>query len=277
MLKLMHTASPQPASNTQATAILAAMKARNPKADPLGRIPDVHPLKIPRHIAIIMDGNGRWATARNLPRMLGHRAGAKSVRTVVEEIGRLGVEYLTLYSFSLENWKRPKDEVDALMALYLEYMESQRVDLMKENIRLIQIGRREGLPQACLDKRDEIMELTRHNTAGTLVLAVNYGSRAEITDAVRAIAKQVRDGELNPENISEDTITSSLNTAGIPDPDLLIRTAGEMRISNYLLWQISYAEIHVTSTLWPDFGIDNLHAAIRDYASRNRKFGGLST
>lgn len=253
----------------------AAMRRRNPKADPLALLPDVHPSRIPRHIAIIMDGNGRWATQRGLPRMLGHRAGAKTVRSIVEQIGRLGVEYLTLYSFSLENWKRPKEEVDALMALYLEYMDAQREEFMRENIRFHQIGLTDGLPQACIDKRDEIRELTRNNTAGHLVLAVNYGSRAEITHAVRAIAHRVQRGELAPADIDETTVANELHTSGIPDPDLLIRTAGEMRISNFLLWQLSYAELYATPTLWPDFTPEHLKDAIRSYASRNRTYGGL--
>jgi undecaprenyl diphosphate synthase len=263
--------APDPA----ALEIAAAMRRRNPKADPLTLLPDVHPSRIPRHIAIIMDGNGRWATQRGLPRMLGHRAGAKTVRSIVEQIGRLGVEYLTLYSFSLENWKRPKEEVDALMALYLEYMDAQREEFMRENIRFRQIGLVDGLPQTCIDKRDEITELTRNNTAGTLVLAVNYGSRAEITHAVRTLAERVKRGELNPADIDEIAVAGALHTSGLPDPDLLIRTAGEMRISNFLLWQLSYAELYATPTLWPDFTPEHLNDAIRGYASRNRTYGGL--
>jgi len=267
--------SPSAAADAAAVAIAAEMRRRNPKADPLALLPDVHPARIPRHIAIIMDGNGRWATQRGLPRMLGHRAGAKTVRSIVEQIGRLGVECLTLYSFSLENWKRPKEEVDALMALYLEYMDAQREEFMRENIRFRQIGLTDGLPQACIDKRDEITELTRNNTAGTLVLAVNYGSRAEIAGAVRAIAKRVQNGDLTPEAVSEGTIAEALDTNGLPDPDLLIRTAGEMRISNFLLWQLSYAELYSTPTLWPDFTPEHLSDAVRSYAARSRTYGGL--
>jgi undecaprenyl diphosphate synthase len=259
-----------------AVEVAAAMRRRNPKADPLKYIPDVHPSRIPRHVAIIMDGNGRWATQRGLPRMLGHRAGAKVVRTIVEQIGNLGIECLTLYSFSLENWKRPKEEVDALMALYLEYMDAQREEFMRENLRFRQIGLTEGLPQACIDKRDEIVELTKNNTAGTLVLAVNYGSRAEIVAATRKLAARVGAGELQPSDITEAAIAGSLDTADLPDPDLLIRTAGQLRISNFLLWQLSYAELYATPTLWPDFTVEDLHAAVRDYASRNRTFGGLT-
>ncbi len=256
-------------------AALSRMKTLNPKADPLARIPGVAPSRIPRHIAIIMDGNGRWANERGLPRRAGHKAGALSVREAVEECGRLGVEALTLYSFSLENWKRPREEIEALMALYLEYMRAEREHLVKHNIRFRQIGRREGLPPEALAELDRTLEATASCTGPTLCLAVNYGSRAEITDAARAIARKVRDGALRAEDVDERTISEHLNTAGLPDPDLLIRTAGEMRVSNYLLWQISYSELHVAPTLWPDFRAEHLHAAIRDFASRRRRYGGL--
>ncbi len=247
-----------------------------PKADPVARLPDVHPARIPRHIAVIMDGNGRWAAQRGFPREFGHRTGASSVRTIVEECGLLGVEALTLYSFSMENWRRPRDEIDALMTLAISYFEGERDQLMREGIRLRVIGRREGLPQQVLDAIDRTVEATSRNTGPVLCLAINYGSRAEIADAARAIAGDVRAGRLDPAEVDEAEIESRLSTAGIPDPDLLIRTAGEMRVSNFLLWQISYAEIHVTRTLWPDFGVPDLHAAVRDYASRTRRFGGLS-
>jgi undecaprenyl diphosphate synthase len=247
----------------------------NPKAEPLVRLPDVPPSRIPRHIAIIMDGNGRWAKERGLPRRAGHKAGALAVRAAVEECGKLGVEALTLYSFSLENWKRPREEIEALMALYLEYMRAERELLVKHNMRFRQIGRREGLPPEALAELDLTLEATKNCTGPTLCLAVNYGSRAEITDAVRAIARRVAQGELAPDAIDEAALSAHLDTAGLPDPDLLIRTAGEMRISNYLLWQISYSELHVTPTLWPDFRAEHLHAAVRDFASRRRRFGGL--
>jgi len=256
-------------------AIVERMKRRTPAADPVGRLPDVHPGRIPRHIAIIMDGNGRWAQQRGFPRIFGHRNGAPVVRAMVEECGKLGVECLTLYSFSLENWKRPADEIEALMELYTTYIEGESDRIVGENIRFRQIGRREGLPARVLAAVDRLTELTAANTGPTLCLAVNYGSRAEIVDAVRAIAERVERGELAASAIDEGTVDGSLYTAGMPDPDLLIRTAGEMRISNYLLWQISYAELHVTEVLWPDFGVDDLHAAIRDYAGRSRRFGGL--
>jgi undecaprenyl diphosphate synthase len=263
------------AGDPEAQRALAAMRARNPKADPSAHLPDVHPTRIPRHVAIIMDGNGRWANARGLPRVMGHARGAEGVRTIIEQCGRLGVEVLTLYSFSSENWKRPPEEIHALMGLYVRYLSAEEPRFMEENLRFRQIGRREGLPAEVLDAVDRLTEKTRNNTAGTLCLAVNYGSRAEIVDAVRAIARRARSGELDPQAITDATIAGALSTAGLPEPDLLVRTAGEMRVSNFLLWQISYAEIHVTDVLWPDFGIEQLHDAIRDFARRTRKFGGL--
>jgi undecaprenyl diphosphate synthase len=263
------------AQDPEAQRIVAALQRRNPNADPLKYLPDVHPGAIPRHIAIIMDGNGRWATQRGLPRPMGHQAGAPTVKRVIEMCGRLGVEVVTLYSFSLENWKRPPEEVNALMALYIAKIESERELLMRENVRFVQIGRREGLPKLVLEKADELMELTKRNTAATLCLAVNYGSRAELSDAMQTIAHKVKSGAIAPEQIDEALIEKHLYTAGLPDPDLLIRTAGEMRISNYLLWQISYAELYVTPVLWPDFSNDDLLNAIREYARRTRKFGAV--
>lgn len=236
---------------------------------------DVPKERRPRHIAVIMDGNGRWATQQNLPRTAGHRAGARAVRDTAVECGRLDIKYLTLYSFSLENWKRPTEEVQALMALCLEYLTKQRQELIDNNVRFQQIGRRDGLPQSVLDELDETIRESRHCTGLTLTLALNYGSRAEITDAVRTIAHKAAQGEIDPDTIDEATIARHLYTADMPDPDLLIRTAGEMRVSNYLLWQISYAEIHVTETLWPNFTVEHLHAAIREYANRQRRFGAV--
>ncbi len=259
------------------TAVLAAISARNPKADPLSRLPDVPPSRLPRHIAIIMDGNGRWANARGFPRIFGHRNGAAAVRTTVEECVALGIECITLYSFSMENWKRPADEVEALMALYVTYMTGEAQAFAREGIRLVQIGRREGLPPQVLELGDRVQRETANNRVLTLCLAVNYGSRAEIVDAVRAIATKARSGTLDPAAINDAAITAHLGTAGLPEPDLLIRTAGEMRLSNFLLWQLSYAELYVTQTLWPDFGIAELHAAIRAYGQRTRRFGGLTT
>jgi undecaprenyl diphosphate synthase len=231
----------------------------------------------PGHIAIIMDGNGRWAQQRDLPRTAGHRAGARAVRDTLVECGRLGIKTLTLYSFSLENWKRPADEINALMELCIEYLIKQRQELIDNNVRFVQLGRREGLPSNVLEQLDETIEASRHCTGLTLALALNYSARAEITDAARELARKVRDGELDVDAIDEAAVASHLYTAGLADPDLLIRTAGEMRVSNYLLWQISYAEIHVTDVLWPDFQVADLHTAIRDYAGRVRRYGAIKT
>ena len=241
---------------------------------------DIPKERIPRHIAIIMDGNGRWAVRRNLERVRGHQQGAKTVRTVVTECANLrknagGPDYLTLYSFSLENWKRPASEVSFLMEMYIEYLRSERATMMEHNIRFRQIGRLDHLPDPVLDEMAITLDQTKDNDGLTLVLALNYGSRAEIVDGVRAIAERVRAGTLDPRDISEETISQSLYTAGMPDPDLLIRTAGEMRVSNYLLWQISYAELWVSPKFWPDFDVPELHAAIHAFAARNRRFGGL--
>jgi len=235
----------------------------------------LEPEQLPRHIAVIMDGNGRWANGRNLPRIHGHIEGAANVRAVITHCARLHLEALTLYSFSAENWKRPKSEVDALMDLYVEYLIKEREEIMENNVRLIQIGRREGLPAPVLHELDETQSISRDNTGLKLCLAINYGSRDEIVDAVRAIAKRVQAGRLDPAEIDERCVSDALYTAGIPDPDLLIRTAGERRISNFLLWQISYAELYVTDVLWPDFRPEHLNEAIRDYAGRQRRFGGV--
>ncbi|MFM9995027.1 MAG: isoprenyl transferase [Phycisphaerales bacterium] len=262
-------------SDPAALEVVARMRAHNPKADPLGRLPDVHPSRIPRHIAIIMDGNGRWAEARGFPRLFGHRNGAAAVRETVEECGRLGVECLTLYSFSSENWKRSRDEVDALMALCVMYVQGERDALNREGVRFRVIGRREGLPPEVVAAIDETERSTQQNRAATLCLAINYGSRDEIVNAARSLARDAKAGTLDPDAIDADAIASRLWTADLPDPDLLIRTAGERRISNFLLWQISYAELYVTDALWPDFGVAELHRAVRDYASRERRFGGV--
>ena len=233
------------------------------------------PAKLPRHVAIIMDGNGRWARAQGKERVEGHARGAKSVDEVTEECCRLGLGQLTLYCLSSENWKRPKPEIDFLMALLKEYLLAERKKILDQNSRVTVIGRRDGLPDEVLAEIDENMRLTRGNTGLTLCLAINYGSRAEIVDAVRAVAERVQRGELAPDRIDEAVISGSLYTAGMPDPDLLVRTAGEMRVSNYLLWQISYAELWVTPKFWPEFGPATLNEALRDYARRERRFGGL--
>jgi undecaprenyl diphosphate synthase len=236
--------------------------------------------RMPRHIAVIMDGNGRWAVRQGLERVRGHQEGARTVRKIVTECAQLrkqfnGPDYLTLYSFSLENWKRPAEEVSFLMQMYIEYLRTERETMMENNIQFRQIGRIDQLPDPVLEEVDVTLKETKNNDGLTLVLALNYGSRAEITDAVRAIAEKVRAGQLDPRDISEKTIGDHLYTAGMPDPDLLIRTAGEMRVSNYLLWQISYAELYVSEKFWPDFGVEDLHDAMRSFAGRNRRFGGL--
>jgi len=228
----------------------------------------------PRHIAFIMDGNGRWAKARNLPRTEGHKAGAAATPPLVEACVNAGIEAVTLYSFSTENWARSTDEVGGLMELYVEYLVSQRSLLLDNNLRFVPLGQREGLPRPVLNELDRNAELGAANQGMTLALALNYGSRQEITSAVQAIAKRVAAGELSPQEIEPSTIDQHLGTAGLPDPDLLVRTAGEMRLSNYLLWQISYAELYVTDTLWPDFDQAELDKALAAFASRKRRFGG---
>jgi undecaprenyl diphosphate synthase len=235
------------------------------------------PNRLPRHVAIIMDGNGRWAQRQGKERAEGHAQGAHSVDVITEECCRLGIGQLTLYCLSSENWKRPKPEIDFLMALLKEYLLAERQKILDQNIRFTVIGRRSGLPDEVLAEIDENVRLTQHNTGLTLCLAINYGSRAEIVDAVQSLANRVSRGELKPEEIDERAISGSLYTAGMPDPDLLVRTAGEMRVSNYLLWQISYAELWVTPKFWPEFDPPLLHEACRAFANRERRFGGLNT
>jgi undecaprenyl diphosphate synthase len=230
---------------------------------------------LPRHVAIIMDGNGRWAQRRGLARVMGHHEGSKTVRRIVTACAERKIEALTLYSFSSENWSRPADEVAALMTLLQEHLKSELPVMLQNGIRFRRIGRREGMPAEVLALLDETERATAHGTGMTLSLALNYGARAEIVDAVRAIAAKAKQGALDPAAIDEATIDAHLGTSGLPDPDLLIRTAGQMRVSNFLLWQISYAELHVTETLWPDFGAEDLERAFRDFAGRQRTFGGL--
>ncbi len=232
--------------------------------------------RLPQHIAIIMDGNGRWASAQNLPRIEGHRRGVRSVRAVIEECSRLGLQQLTLYCFSSENWKRPESEQRLLMQLLEQYLVEERSEILRQNLRFSVIGRREGLSEAVLREIDVSTSVSAENNGMRLCLAVNYGSRGEIVDAVRAVAVDVAAGKLSPHEITEETLESRLYTAGMIDPDLVIRTAGEMRLSNYLLWQISYAELWVTSRFWPEFNSNDLHQACRDYAARDRRFGGLT-
>jgi undecaprenyl diphosphate synthase len=232
--------------------------------------------QLPRHIAIIMDGNGRWAKERKLSRVHGHEEGAKTVRTIVTHCARLGIEVLTLYSFSIENWRRPEVEVGSLMNLYARYLLAERATIMDNNVRFMHLGRREGLPETVLIEMDRNITLSRNNTGLKLCLALNYGGRQEIADALRTIARDIQEGRVDPSSVNETLICGALYTAGLPDPDLLIRTAGEQRVSNFLLWQIAYAELHVCDKLWPEFEIEDLNAAIRDFAGRERRFGGVS-
>jgi undecaprenyl diphosphate synthase len=230
---------------------------------------------IPRHIAIIMDGNGRWANARGLPRVEGHRAGAESVREAVETCRELGVEYLTLYAFSSENWKRPEKEVNALMKLLERFLRDKLPEMLKQNVRFHAIGHHELLPPKCREQIEQATEDTEHNTGLNLVLALSYGSREEITDAARAIARKAASGELDPDAIDKELFARHLYTAGFPDPDLLIRTSGELRISNFLLWQISYSEIVISPKNWPDFRGADMRQAVEEYARRHRRFGAV--
>jgi len=231
--------------------------------------------RLPRHIAIIMDGNGRWAQHRGLPRIEGHRNGSKGVRFTITETARLGVECLTLYSFSTENWKRPPEEVAGLMDLYEQYLIEERPTIMNNNIKVRHIGFEQILPDRVLRELRETVRISQNNTGMTLCLALNYSGRSELVAAIQKMVNDSRDGSLKAEDIDETMVSSYLDTAGLPDPDLLIRTAGEMRISNFLLWQISYVELYVTDVLWPDFDGDVLYGAIKDYAGRDRRFGGL--
>lgn len=242
-------------------------KAANARTDPSR--------PFPRHIAIIMDGNGRWAQERRLRRILGHREGIRSVREITTECARLGVESLTLYSFSVENWKRPSAEVRYLMGLLAKFLVAERPTLMKNDVRLRAIGRLRDLPKPALAALRETEKLTRDNSGMLLRLALSYGGRTEIADALKRVAEDAVSGALDPESIDEETLRAYLYDPETPDPDLLIRTAGEMRISNFLLWQISYSELYVSPVCWPEFRKPELEAALEAYASRKRKFGGL--
>ncbi len=231
--------------------------------------------RMPQHIAIIMDGNGRWAKQQSQPRIEGHRRGAAVVRQVTTECCRLGIAQLTLYCLSSENWKRPQEELDFLMHLLQYYLIDELPTLMENNLQLKIIGRRDRIPETVAQQMDETMARTSRNTGTRLCLAINYGGRREIVDAVRKIAVKVGQGDLAVDEIDEQTISDHLYTCGMPDPDLIIRSAGEMRLSNFLLWQISYCELWVSPRFWPEFRIDDLHQAIRDFAGRHRRFGGL--
>jgi len=234
------------------------------------------PPRLPRHVAVIMDGNGRWAEARGHSRLMGHAAGAERAKELTERCGKLGIEVLTLYSFSVENWKRPADEVAGLMELAALQLAAERESLAASNVRFRHLGSRLGLPARVLDELDTTERRTAHCSGLTLCLALNYGARDEIVAAMRSLAREVAEGRLSPADIDEGLVSSNLSTAGLPDPDLVIRTAGESRMSNFLLWQVSYAELHVTSVLWPDFDAVALDAALADYVGRTRKWGRLA-
>ena len=235
----------------------------------------IDPARLPAHVAIIMDGNGRWAARRSLPRVAGHRAGASAVRRAVEASAGLGIGCLTLYAFSTENWKRPRSEVDALMRLLKEFLGKELRNLHKNNVRFQTIGRCEGLDAKLLGEIRKAEQLTSGNTGLTLSIAINYGGRTEIVDACRRLALEVSEGRLSPSEIEDRHISENLYTRSLPDPDLLIRTSGEMRLSNFLIWQVAYSEIHVTPTFWPDFSERDLYEAVIDYQNRDRRFGGL--
>jgi len=277
----MHSLGPdtqpgaQQMSRPEDRAAFDRIKARYPGADPAGILPDVPPSKIPRHIAIIMDGNGRWAEERGFPRVVGHRNGMKAVRDTIETAAKVGIEVVTLYSFSTENWSRPSDEIQALMQMCVMYCAGEQEALAEHNVRVRVLGRRQGLPDEVVEALSQLEAATKDCSGLTVCLAINYGSRDEIVDAVRSIAARVKAGQLEPEEIGQITIADSLYTSGIADPDLLIRTGGDCRVSNYLLWQISYAEIIVLDEYWPDFDAQALCGAVRSFASRSRRFGGL--
>jgi len=245
------------------------MSAGAPTSKPPG-------LTLPRHIAIIMDGNGRWARERGFPRIRGHEEGAESVRTVLRTCGEWGVQYLTLYAFSTENWKRPKSEVAALMKLLERFLRKEAPELMEQNVRLQAIGRITDLPDSCQRELHRVIELTAGNTSTTLILALSYSGRLEIIDAAKSLLLAVKQGHLDEAMIDPDVFSKHLYTRYYPDPDLLIRTSGEMRISNFLLWQLSYTEIYVTKKLWPDFRKADLLEAVEDYSKRQRRYGGLA-
>lgn len=230
---------------------------------------------LPRHVAIIMDGNGRWAKERHLPRVEGHRAGAESARIIIRTAGELGIKYLTLYAFSVENWNRPKDEVDALMKYLIHYLKTETPELNKNNVKLEVIGQIWRLPENVQEHLKKSIATLSKNNGLTLIMALSYGGRTEIVDAVRGIAQKVKQGKLDPSEITEQVFAQHLYTSNFPDPDLLIRTSGEMRISNFLLWQISYAELVITPTLWPEFRKPQFFTALEEYVRRHRRFGGV--
>ncbi len=270
----------QPATDSLDPATQAALdriKARYPDADPVGLLPGVDLTKIPVHIAMIMDGNGRWAQERGLPRIKGHHSGAKNVQVMLEACAAIGVEVLTLYSFSTENWSRPDDEIQGLMEMCVAYCEHERAALKSNNVKVRVLGRREGMPEQALAALDSLVEATKECTGITMCLAVNYGGRDEIVDAARSLAAKAVSGEIDPNQIDASMFADSLTTKGLPDPDLLIRTGGDFRVSNYLLWQISYAEIMVTDVQWPDYSQKEFFGMIRQFAGRSRRFGNIDS
>ena len=232
-------------------------------------------MMVPAHVAVILDGNGRWAKKRGLPRSMGHREGCKTVEKTVELAARMGIQYLTVYGFSTENWKRSSEEVGALMQLFRYYMVRLLKIAKANNVRVKMIGERSRFDQDIIEGINRLEDETRENTGLTFVIAVNYGGRDEITRAVKRLAAACQEGKLNPQDITEQTIEACLDTAGIPDPDLLIRTSGEIRLSNYLLWQCAYTEIYVTDCLWPDFDQEELEKAVAAYNRRERRYGGV--
>ncbi|MBO5296568.1 MAG: isoprenyl transferase [Candidatus Homeothermus sp.] len=236
-------------------------------------INEIDPDRLPRHVAIIMDGNGRWAKARNLDRSEGHVEGVNTVRKITEIASELGIGYLTLYTFSTENWNRPQAEVDALMHLIVIAIERETADLIKNNVRLTMIGDFSRMPKFAYDRLCKCIDDTSHCTGLTLILAISYSSRWEITEAVKRIAADVKEGKIAIDDITSATVSDNLSTAGIPDPDLLIRTGGDFRVSNFLLWQIAYSEIYVTSTFWPDFSKEDFCRAVLQFQGRERRFG----
>lgn len=235
---------------------------------------ELDPQRVPRHVAVIMDGNGRWAARRGLPRIAGHRAGAKAVRELISASIELGVGYLTVYSFSSENWNRPRDEVSGLMRLFVEVLERELDALQQLGVRLVVLGRKEGVPSTTAATFDRAQAATKDNDRLVLIVALNYGGRLEIAEATRRIAIKAASGELDPATVDEGTVGDHLYLPEVPDPDLVIRTSGEMRVSNFLLWQIAYSELWVTGVLWPDFSRHDLLRAVIDYQSRDRRFGG---
>ncbi len=256
-----------------ATAADKSVLGNSEKGDLVESSPILALKVVPRHIAIIMDGNGRWAKRRFLPRIEGHRNGAKSVRAVVEECRRLGVRYLTLFAFSTENWRRPQEEVGGLMGLFVQYLEGELELLLKHDIRLRAMGDLARLPQAVREILERNEQRTKDLTGMELILAVSYGGRDELVQAVKKIGREIKAGEINPEDITEDSFSKALYLPDVPDPDLLIRTSDETRISNFLLWQLAYSEIVVSPVLWPDFSRDEFHRCLNVFAGRNRRFG----